>query len=356
LTLLEARKVRVVREGCEILSIGHLGVERGEILAVIGPNGAGKSTLILALGLLTEFEGQVALDDAPVDNRLAARRRMAVVFQDPLLLNTNVLANVEAGLRMRGVGGHERRARSLAWLAKFEVAALAGRQARTLSGGEAQRVALARAFALEPEVLLLDEPFAALDAPTQEALMADLENVLGESNVGTVFVTHDRDEAMRLGDRVAVLIGGRLRQLGTPAEVFSAPVDEEVAGFVGVETVAEGTVVASAGDELVHVDCQGVEVVANGEFAGGSKVLVCLRPEDVTLLEGELPRSSARNHLSGRVTKVTGAGRLIRVELDCGFPLVSLITRLSAQELDIREGHELIAIFKSSAVHLIQRH
>ena len=355
MTLLEARKVSVTREGREILSVGHLGVERGEILAVIGPNGAGKSTLIQVLGLLTKFEGEVALEGKGVTDQLAARRRMAVVFQDPLLLNSGVLANVEAGLRMRGVPGQKRRATALRWLERFGVAELHGRQARTLSGGEAQRVSLARAFALEPDVLLLDEPFASLDAPTHEALISDLEGVLRESEVGTVFVTHDRDEAMRLGDRVAVLIEGRLRQVGTPAEVFSAPVDTEVAGFVGVETVAEGTVLGNE-DGLLRVRAGGVEVVANGEFNVGAHVLVCLRPEDVKLMEGEIKRSSARNHLDGRVTRVSGAGRLIRVELDCGFPLVSLVTGLSAQELEIETGHELSAVFKASAVHLIPRH
>ena len=355
MTLLEASKISVVREGSEILSVGHLDVERGEILAVIGPNGAGKSTLIQVLGLLGQFDGKVSLDGAEVRDRLAARRRMAVVFQDPLLLNTGVLANVEAGLQMRGVGSAERRQRAMHWLGRFDVGALAKRQARTLSGGEAQRVALARAFALNPEVLLLDEPFASLDAPTREALMTDLESVLRESTVGTVLVTHDRDEAMRLGDRVAVLIGGRLRQIGSPEEVFSAPVDPEVAEFVGVETVCEGAVIENDGD-MVRVDCHGAEVVANGDAVAGARVLVCIRPEDVTLFDGELARGSARNHLSGRVTKVGGAGRLVRVELDCGMPLVSLVTRLSAHELEIHEGQELTAVFKASAVHLIARH
>ncbi|HEX5938868.1 MAG TPA: ABC transporter ATP-binding protein [Dehalococcoidia bacterium] len=355
MSLLQGHKLRVVREDREILSVGHIEVERGEVLAVIGPNGAGKSTLVQTLGLLGEFEGTIELDKTPVRDRLAARRRMAVVFQDPLLLNTSVQANVEAGLSMRGVGAKDRRERARHWLKRFDVEALAGRQARTLSGGEAQRVALARAFALEPEVLLLDEPFASLDAPTREALITDLERVLRDSPVGTVFVTHDRDEAMRLGDRVAVLIEGRLRQMGTPAEVFSAPVDAVVADFVGVETVCRG-VVQENDDGLLRVECGGADVVANGEIEAGAPVLVCLRPEDVTLVEGALPRSSARNHLSGRVTMVSGAGRLVRVELDCGMPLVALVTRLSAQELDIREGQELTAIFKASAVHLIPAH
>jgi tungstate transport system ATP-binding protein len=355
LTLLEAGKIKVVREGREILAVGHLDVERGEILAVIGPNGAGKSTLIQVLGLLGQFEGQITLDGAVVRDRLAARRRMAVVFQDPLLLNSGVLANVETGLSMRGVGGSERRRRATYWLERFGVGALARRQARTLSGGEAQRVALARAFALEPEVLLLDEPFASLDAPTREALISDLEGVLEESGVGTVLVTHDRDEAMRLGDRVAVLIGGRLRQIGGPEEVFSAPVDPEVAEFVGVETVCEGTVIENDGD-VVRVECHGAEVVANSDAAPGARVLVCLRPEDVTLFAGDFVRSSARNHLTGQVTRISGAGRLVRVELDCGMPLVSLVTRLSAQELEIEEGRPLNAAFKASAVHLIARH
>jgi molybdopterin-binding protein len=277
---------------------------------------------------------------------------MAVVFQDPLLLKGSVADNVQLGLRMRGVGGSERARLTGTWLERFGVGHLARRPASTLSGGEAQRVALARAFVLEPEVLLLDEPFGALDVPTREQLLRDLHDILRETGVATTFVTHDRDEALRLADRIAVLFGGRLRQLGTPYEVFGAPVDHEVAEFVGVETVVPG-VVRALHDNLLTVAVGEVFIEASGEFAEGASVLVCLRPEDITLLADQPTAISARNHLNAVVTGLVDAGRMIRVELDCGFPLVALVTRLSAQELELRDRQSVVAAFKAPAVHLI---
>ncbi|MEX2238446.1 MAG: ABC transporter ATP-binding protein [Dehalococcoidia bacterium] len=352
---IEAHKLRVVRGGHEILSVGHLGVADGEVLAVIGPNGAGKSTLVQCLALLDSCEGEVLLDGAPVRDRLAARRRLAVVFQDPLLLNTSAVANVTAGLQFRGLPRGKRDAIAMRWLERFGVGQLARRAARSLSGGEAQRVALARAFALSPDVLFLDEPFGALDAPTREQLLDDLDSVLEESNPATIFVTHDRDEALRLGDRVAVLIGGRLRQLGTGSEVFSSPVDPEVAEFVGVETIVPATV-HFQDEGLTQLAAGRVMVYAAGDWAPGDHVLLCLRPEDITLAGEPQAVSSARNQLEGHVTRVTGAGRLVRVEIDCGFPLVSLVTRLSAQELELVPGKKVCAAFKASAAHVIRAH
>lgn len=352
---LEARKLSVLRGGREVLTIGHLGVEPGEVLAIIGPNGAGKSTLLQALGLLIPFKGEVLIDGESVRDRLRARRRMAMVFQDPLLLNTSTLDNVSVGLRMRKVSGKQARKTAGHWLERFGVGALAARNARSLSGGEAQRVALARAFALDPDVLLLDEPFAALDAPTREELLADLEGVLRQTGVATILVSHDRDEALRLADRIAVILDGRLRQLGSAGQIFSAPADPEVAQFVGIETIVEGRVEAEEnGVNLIAVG--EARVAASGELAMGAGVLVCLRPEDITLLSEQPSASSARNHLWGTISRVGGAGRLIRVEIDCGFPVVALVTRLSAEELDLQAGARIVAVFKASAVHLIPHH
>jgi molybdopterin-binding protein len=353
---LALRDVAVRRSGRTILDVPSLEVETGRVLAVIGPNGAGKTTLLLHLALLDRPDsGAVSFDGAPARGReLALRRRMAVVFQQPLLLDRSVLSNVETGLALRGVPRRERRARAERWLARFGVAALAHRSPRTLSGGEAQRVSLARAFALEPEVLLLDEPFSALDAPSRGAITDDLADVLEETAVTTVLVTHDRDEAARLGDVVAVIIGGRIRQLGPPSDVFSAPADEDVAAFVGVENMLPGRVTSRAeGLVTLAVGDHEVEAVSTGDF---DRALVCLRPEDVSLApRGEQLAGSARNKLIGRVTRVTATGADARVEVDCGFPLVARITRRSLDDLGVAPGVELVASFKATAVHLIRR-
>jgi tungstate transport system ATP-binding protein len=241
------------------------------------------------------------------------------------------------------------------WLSRFGVDALAKRSARSLSGGEAQRVALARAFALEPEVLLLDEPFSALDQPTREALIEELAAVLQETALTTVFVTHDRDEAARLAHRVAVLAGGRLLQVGRTADVFSTPADETVAAYVGVENVVLGYVVdISDGVAILEVGRAQIEASATGFDA--SAALVCLRPEDVTLsASGRDVPSSARNHLQGNVQRIVAAGSDVRVEVDCGFRLVASITRRSLEELTLAAGSPVVASFKATAVHLIPR-
>ncbi|HWQ29089.1 MAG TPA: ABC transporter ATP-binding protein, partial [Dehalococcoidia bacterium] len=302
--------------------------------------------------------GLVLFDGEPAPfGSLALRRRMAVVFQEPLLLDTSVRDNVETGLRLRGVPGPERRRRAGEWLGRFGVAHLAGRPARRLSGGEAQRVNLARAFAVEPDVLLLDEPFSALDQPTRDTLIDELADALGATGATCVLVTHDRSEAARLAGRVAVLLTGCIRQLGSVSDVFTAPVDEEVASFVGVETVVEGRVVGAA-EGLIAMDVNGRRIEAAGEAPGFTSALVCVRPEDVALAPaGEgLPSGSARNRLPGVVRQVTSLGPDARVLVDCGFTLVARVTRRSLGELGIDVGSPVVASFKATSVHLIPLH
>ena len=353
---LSLRHVTVRRGRRTVLTVPELDVPAGEVLAVLGPNGAGKSTLVQTLALLERpATGEVLFDGAPVRGReLAYRRRMAVVFQEPLLLHGSVRDNVALGLRLRGVGRAERARRAGRWLERLGIADLAQRPAHALSGGEAQRTSLARALALEPEVLLLDEPLTGLDAPSRQRLIADLARLLREMRLTSVFVTHDRDEALHLADRVAVLIGGRLRQAGAVEEVFARPADPDVAAFVGVETVVQGRITGCE-EGLVTVQAGAATIAAAVVAAEGETVFVCIRPEDIVLAPAPLAESpsSARNRLVGRVTAALPAGGQRRVELDCGFPLVALVTRRSAEELGIVPGATLAASFKATAVHVI---
>jgi molybdenum ABC transporter ATP-binding protein len=331
-------------------------------LAIIGPSGAGKSAVLRAIaGVLRPDGGRIAVNgrvlletergiDLPPQ-----LRRLGYVPQDYALFpHLSVEGNIGFGLR--GLG-HEARRRRIA-----EMVALTGlreQQAlrpRQLSGGQRQRVALARALAVRPDVLLLDEPFAALDAPTRASLLEDVRSLIARTETATVFVTHDRNEALRLGDTIAVMIGGRIRQAGVPAEVFGAPVDEEVAAFVGVETIALGRVRSVAGGVAV-VDVGGQTVEGGIDASAGVEVLVCLRPEDVTLssVGVDAPATSARNRLRGRVVRVTPSGPYVRVEVNAGLVLVALITKQSLEDLALAPGSEVVATFKASAVHLIRR-
>ena len=357
---LAARNLVVRRAGRTIADIPSLDVMAGEALAIIGPNGAGKSTLLLQLALLERPDaGVVLFEGADARGReLALRRRMAVVFQEPLLLDRTALANVETGLRLRGVAGGERRQRATRWLARFGVDALASRSSRTLSGGEAQRVSLARAFALEPEVLLLDEPFSALDRPAREAITRDLASVLAETHTTTVLVTHDHDEAARLGDRIAVLMRGRIVQSGTPSEVFGAPVSEEVGAFVGIETMFEAIIVGR-NEGLLTLAAGGhtIEALEGDDFGGVTEALVCLRPEDISIsAPGEHAAGSVRNGMAGRVRRIVPTGADARVEVDCaGVTVIARVTRRSLDDLALDVGTEIVASFKATAVHLIPR-
>ncbi len=356
--LLEARDLQVLRGGRSVLEVRHLAVPAGEVLAVIGPNGAGKSTLLLALArLVRPARGQILFRGRPLEelDELTYRRRLGLVLQEPLLLDASVYDNVALGLRFRGLPHREVAQTTQAWLERLGVAHLSKRPARRLSGGEAQRTSLARSFALQPEVLLLDEPFSALDAPTRLQLLEDFQALLRDTGITSVFVTHDLDEALALGDQVAVLLGGRLRQCGTPDHVFNAPADQEVAAFVGVETVVPGRVIASHYGQVI-VEADHLKLEAVGEIEIGRQVLFCLRPEDVTLWPAEEARaSSARNRLGGRIVRLAPQGPLVRVVMDCGFPLMALITRASAREMGFIEGQVVTAAFKASAVHLILR-
>jgi tungstate transport system ATP-binding protein len=300
-------------------------------------------------------EGQIIFRGESLDalDDLAYRRRIGLVLQDPLLMDVSVFDNVAMGLRFRGLPKREVSQRAGEWIERLGIGHLKARPARRLSGGEAQRASLARAFALNPELLLLDEPFSALDAPTRARLLEDFHGLLEASSLTTVFITHDLDEALYLGDRVAVLLGGRLRQSGAPQEVFSAPADRDVAAFVGVETVVAGQVVASDEGQLT-VQALDLQLDAIGDMEVGRRVFLCLRPEDVTLWPADgFPASSARNRLRGRIERMIPQGPLVKVVVDCGFPLVALITRASAQEMNLAVDQAVMAAFKASAVHVI---
>jgi ABC-type sulfate/molybdate transport systems ATPase subunit len=242
--------VRQTRGGRDVLAIDELDVAAGERLAVLGPNGAGKTTLLrLLAGLDAPAAGSVEIDGVAVHAAsLAFRRQVGYATQRPGLLSTTVIRNVELPLRWRGLDTPSRRRAALAALKRLNVAGLADRKALSLSGGEAQRVSLARAFALEPRLLLLDEPAAGLDAEARRAFLDDLEQALSDRATTVVHVSHRADEALRLADRVMVLVGGGIRQLSDPPTLVQRPVDATVARLIGYENV-----VSVAIDDSGHV-------------------------------------------------------------------------------------------------------
>lgn len=233
--LIRIRDLVIRRNGRDALRTDSLDIQRGETLTIVGPNGAGKSTLLLALArLLKPSRGEIIYDGKSQKqwDELEYRRQISFVFQSPLLMDMTVEQNVALGLKFRGTPKDEISERVGKWMKQLGVESLSKRRAVQLSGGEAQRVSLARAFVLEPELLLLDEPFSALDPPTRTKLFEDLSALLKESHRTAVFVTHHLNEATKLSHRIAVIVGGRLRQVGTAKQIKSSPADETVAAFL----------------------------------------------------------------------------------------------------------------------------
>ncbi len=374
--ILETRGLVVVRGGVPVLDVNELVLSPGEILSVIGPNGAGKTTLLHVLaGLIRPKQGEIRFRGASVagETSLAYRRRIAMVFQEPLLFDTTVSANVAAGLKIRGVTRDRIAGQVERQLGRFGIAHLAGRSARTLSGGEAQRTSLARAFAVEPEILFLDEPFASLDPPTREDLIEDLDRALRETGTTALMATHDREEALRLSDRIAVMNEGRIVQTDSPQRLMNCPADEFVASFVGMETILKGNIVSGGGSGTVLMAMDGtgaakkpataasvgkpavVEIVGN--FPAGEEAVCVIRPEHVTvsLRDGMEGKSSARNVFAGRIVKIAKKGLYYRLGLDCGFPLAAYVTAGAVEQLGLAEGTEVAASFKATAVQVIRR-
>jgi tungstate transport system ATP-binding protein len=233
--IIEGRELLIKEKNRVILDVQNIGLEQGKVTTVIGPNGSGKSTLLRTLALLQHPQkGNIFFKGRKVERRdeIQVRRRMAVVFQEALLLNASVIENVTVGLRIRGIEKSQERKRGLYWLEKFRVSHLAKRWAKTLSGGEAQRVSLARAFALSPEVIFLDEPFTNLDSSTREDLLEELSEVLHSTNVTTFFVSHDFEEVMFLSDMAIALINGKVIQRGTPQALRDNPKSENLRRLV----------------------------------------------------------------------------------------------------------------------------
>lgn len=240
------------------LERADLVVEAGETVALLGPSGSGKSTLLAAVaGTLTPTGGSIRLGERELIGVPAERRSLGMVFQDYALWpHMRVGANVAFPLRRRGVGRREAARRSSATLERVGLGDFEQRRPGQLSGGQQQRVALARAIVAEPDLLLLDEPLSALDPDTRAGVRLELAELLGSLGISSVLVTHDRDDAFELADRVAVLLAGKVAQVGTPEEVFERPASEAVARFLGANVLrGQGVVGARAyvGDRLIEV-------------------------------------------------------------------------------------------------------
>jgi molybdate transport system ATP-binding protein len=339
-----------------------LEVPDASVIVVVGESGSGKSTLLrLVAGLLTPDRGRVTLGARPLDDVAAglhvpARERpVGYVPQDYALFpHLSVRDNVAFGLRARGDRGPALRARVDRALERLGVAPLAARRPHQLSGGQQQRVALARALALEPEILLLDEPLAALDLPTRRTVRGELRRLLGGLSCVSVFVTHSPAEALAFGERIAVLEAGRITQQGPREELLHRPRTRYVADFLGAN-LFRARVTRREAQGLTRLAAESGEILA-AECDLGDEVFAVVDPREITL-SLERPSGSAQNVLRGAVEEILPEpphGERVRVSLATRPPIVAELTRSAAERLGLGPGREVYAAFKATGVRLFE--
>ena len=346
--LLSARGLRQSYHGRTVVEVAELTVATGEVLAVLGANGAGKSTLFrLLLGL-----------ERPEAGTVTRTGRTAGVFQRPYLFDGTVADNIAYGLK--DGSAQERRARVTELAELFGLSGMLQSHVHRLSGGEAQRVALARALAVRPDVLLLDEPTANLDAPLRRQFREDLLRSVRALSQSALIITHDSADAFGLADRIAVMEQGRIVQMGTPDELLAEPGTSFVATFTGAELLLNGSITDIV-EDLVHVALtEGGAVWAalprgrSWSVQRGARVHVAYRPEDVVISPVDSTvELSSRNHFHLRVAALSGTAGLIRLRLEGEPPLSAVLTRTSCESLGIHPGREVIAHLKAAALRAL---
>jgi putative spermidine/putrescine transport system ATP-binding protein len=329
-----------------------LTLHPGELVALLGPSGCGKTTTLrLLAGLEDADSGQITVGGRDITRLPASRRDMGMVFQAySLFPHMTVLQNVAFGLRLHRVAKGDRDRRAMEILELVGLTEQAGRYAHQISGGQQQRVALARALAIEPQVLLLDEPLSALDAKVRAQLRDQIRRIQLEVGITTLFVTHDQEEALAIADRVGVMRAGQLEQLAPPTEVYSRPATPFVAEFVGLTNRLSGTVSGST----VTVRGQDLPLVDLGTPAG--PVIALIRPEAVTLASES---SAGSGPLAGTVIAITFLGATSRVTVNLGDTTImaqlptSDATELSAGSyvaLSIRPDPVLVSVAENNSV------
>ena len=341
---------------------GRWEVDSGSVLVLFGPSGSGKTMTLRAIaGLVQPDEGEIAIADQPVfdsaENRWTPphRRRVGYVPQDDLLFpHLDVAGNIAYGLH--AVPRPQRQERVAQLIDTYRLAGLEHRRIWEISGGQRQRVSLARALAPQPAALLLDEPFSALDIELRRTLRAELRGILRAANIPIILVTHDREEALALGDIVQVLDEGRIAAQGDPVNVLGHPTQDAVARLVGVENLLSMTV------EQVNAQAGTMVCVSNGvqltvplhQDVAGDEISVGVRSDEIILASEEPRGLSARNILRGLVQTIEPRGAGYDVLVDCGLPIVCHITQSARDDLSVDSGATMWIIIKASSCFLVR--
>ena len=326
-----------------------LKINEGEYFVVLGPTGAGKTLLLeLIAGFWQPDKGQINMFGEDVTLMPPEERGIGFVYQDYMLFpHLNVYENIAFGLKLKKISPDEIKQRVNRIAKTLSIHNLLKRDPATLSGGEAQRVALARALVLRPKVLLLDEPLSALDPNVQDKVRGEIKKLHNEFGITTIHITHDREEAMILADRIAVMAKGKIYQVGEPAEIFQQPSSRFVAEFVGVQNIFTGTI--SKNGKVAITGLTDGPVFTISKRTG--KVSITIRPEEI-IISPKKVHTSARNVLSGKVRAMENRGSVICVDIDAGKNFSVFITKQALEDLGINIGSKVWLMFKASAVHV----
>jgi molybdate/tungstate transport system ATP-binding protein len=333
-----------------------LRVGRGEYLIILGPSGAGKTVLLeIIAGLRSPERGKILLDGRDVSGIPPENRQIAIVYQDySLFPHMTAYENIAYGLRLRQYPEPEIERRVLALLSRFEIPSLPDRYPSSMSGGEQQRVALARALAAEPTVLLLDEPFAALDPRTQEECMRILLKVKNEQDITVVQVSHAREEAYALGDRAALIIGGRIVQTGPAEEIFHKPRTPAAARYAGIENILQGSVMSSDRSSLV-MKSGDQQVTVPGSALVGSSVTACIPGERITLVrKPRVTIDTSVNAIPATVADVLCMEHGVKVRLEGPVALTVSVRNGNVSQQPYLHGEQVIALFSPQDVQLLE--
>jgi molybdopterin-binding protein len=343
----------MTRKGSFILQNITFEVPDNSYMVILGPTGSGKTTLLETIaGLNQIIKGKIFINNNDITDLPPEKRNISVVFQNLALFpHMTVYENIEYGLLARGLPKQVRAVKVNEIMKIFELESLRNRRVINLSGGEKQRVALARALIIKPHVILLDEPFSSLDVGTRKQFWKEVKKILKEYKVPVLHVTHDQEEAMYLGEIIAIMKDGKIIEQGSVEQIFSRPKNAFVADFLQYQNIFTG-VAESNPDGTSKVSVNGTKFIVNGKHEG--RIIIGIRPENILISKTPPEFSTARNILRGSIVSIEPAGPAILLTVNVNSLLIKvMITRGSLEELELKHNDIVYLIIKASSITIL---